>query len=1112
VVRPGQEPPPPISADDLVDPAVELVQRWLHDAAEVERPRDRRSARRLRDVVADPDSRSFTMRFVDRVLRHRDDRLAAAELAALVRDTALPSYLSAIDRLLLRTGARLAPTAPWLVMPLARRRMRRLVGPLVLDADRDRLHAHLDAKRSDGFGMNVNLLGEMVLGDGEAARRFERTLALVDDPSVHHVSVKLSSIVAQLDLWSYEVTLDRVVDRLRALLERAAGTVPPTFVNLDMEEYRDLELTVQAFTRALDEPSLERLDAGIVLQAYLPDSYAALQRLVDWAHERHRRSGGTIKIRIVKGANLAMEQVDAELHGWSQAPYASKHDTDANYKRCLDWVLTPDRTAAVRVGVASHNLFDLAWGHLLAEARGMADRVRIEMLQGVAPAQAEVVLDRTGDVVLYTPIVDTRDFDAAIAYLFRRLDESSAPENFLRHLVGLEPGSREFVEQAERFRSAVRDRWATDTEPRRLTARVREPDPAEGTGAFRNEPDSDPSLVPTRVWIDELRRSSPAPTAAPVTAHVDEVDAAFAGARRAQHAWWALGATARRTVLMRVADELARRRGELLVTMAHEARKTFAEADPEVSEAIDFARWYADRGCELDLEHATFRPLGAIAVVPPWNFPVAIPAGGVLAALAAGNGVVLKPSTETPRCAEVVAEACWAAGVPPELLHVVRTPDDHVGRHLVTTADGVILTGSWETARMFRSWRPDMHLVAETSGKNALVVTPHADLDLAAVDVVHSAFGHSGQKCSAASLLILVGGLYDDERFRSKLVDATRSLRVGEATEPGTTFGPLIAPASEPLLGGLTRLDPGERWLLEPCRLDDDGSRWTPGIRTGVEPGSAFHQTEYFGPVLGVMRARDLDEAVELQNAVPFGLTGGIHTLDEHEVARWLDAVEVGNAYVNRRITGAIVQRQPFGGWKRSSVGPGAKAGGTDYLMQLGTWEPSSMPDSAMLAAAERSDAQWWTHRYGIEIDDAGLTCEANVTRYRPRPDVLVRVRDDASRACAQRVLAAARRTGAGVVVSCESDGLVESPDVVEDDAVFAIRLSSHRWGLVRLIGSRPPGLREAAVDAEVELVEAPVTANGRLELRWFLREQSVSRTMHRFGSPIAGPAIPRAR
>jgi RHH-type transcriptional regulator, proline utilization regulon repressor / proline dehydrogenase / delta 1-pyrroline-5-carboxylate dehydrogenase len=1089
---------PPRTSDEaaLTEAAVDLAADWLRRARGDQRWSERRTVRRLQGIIDDPDGISFTMQFVDRVARHRDDAAAARELAALVRHTDLPAFLSPVDRGLLRAGAALAPRAPSIVMPMARRRMRQLVGHLVVDAEPRPMRRHLRAQRREGFELNVNLLGEMVLGDGEAARRFDRTLTLVDDPGVDYVSVKLSSIAAQLDLWSFDVTLARVEERLRALMTRAAASTPPTFVNLDMEEYRDLELTLRAFMTVLDEPPLQHLTAGIVLQCYLPDAFGALHRLSAWAAERHAGGGGVVKVRLVKGANLAMEKVDAATHGWYQAPYPTKDDVDANYKRCLDWVLRPEHLRGLRVGVASHNLFDVAWAHLLAARRGVSASVEMEMLHGIAPAQARAVRDDSRGLRLYTPVVSRKDFDIAIGYLFRRLEENTSTENFLRHLWTLEPGSSEFARQADRFRRAVARHVDVDTSPRRAAGPL--PVPAEG---FENEPDTDPSLPSTQDWLRSVRDITPSPVQAPLVTDASEVDEAIERARSAQPAWAQRSATERRALLRAVADELAARRGELLATMCHEGRKTFAEADPEISEAIDFARWYAEQSLEIErlerTQGALFTPLGVVAVVPPWNFPVAIPAGGVLAALAAGNAVLFKPSLETPRCAEVVAQACWAAGVPPDVLQLVRTPDDEVGQRLVTGADAVILTGSWETAMLFRSWKPDMRLFAETSGKNAMVITPQADIDLAAADLVRSAFGHSGQKCSAASLAILVGDLADDARFIEKVVDAATSLRLGRPDEPGVTMGPTIAPVSGKLLDALTRLGRGESWVLEPRRLDEAGALWSPGIKEGVVAGSEFHQTEYFGPVLGIMRAVDLADAIALQNAVPYGLTGGIHSLDPAEVDAWLASAQVGNAYVNRHITGAIVRRQPFGGWKRSSVGPGAKAGGPDYLLQLGTW-----CDTGDEATAPTDDAHWWRTYYGISHDPTGLFCEQNALRYLPRPDVLVRVGLDGDPDAARRTLAAAKAAGVRPMVSAAAPALLPDPSgSVEDDDTFAARLPEVRFGRVRHVGGAPTALRAAAAAAEVDVVDEPVVTSGRLEMRWYLREQAISRTLHRFGN-----------
>ena len=461
----------------------------------------------------------------------------------------------------------------------------------------------------------------------------------------------------------------------------------------------------------------------------------------------------------------------------------------------------------------------------------------------------------------------------------------------------------------------------------------------------------------------------------------------------------------------------------------------------------------------------------------------------MLAALAAGNGVIFKPAPEARRCGSLIHEAILAAGIPPGLVSFVAAEDDAAGRRSVEVGDAVILTGSSETADLFRSWDLTLPVFAETSGKNAFVITPRADVDLAVQDLVRSAFGHAGQKCSAASMAILVGALADSPRFVRQLVDAVETLEVRLPNDLQANVGPLIGPPNERLERALNQLEPGESWLVEPQLLDEDHQLWRPGVRTGVQPGSWFHRTECFGPVLGLMQAETLDHAIELQNGSEFGLTGGIHSLDPGEVTRWIDAVEVGNAYVNRPITGAIVQRQPFGGWKRSTVGPGAKAGGPNYVAQFGTWHPTT-------ATPDDFEAVWANH-FTVEHDPTGLTCEANLFRYRALDRIVLRHGPETDPAD----LELARRAAAVAGVS-----VIESDAEHEGDEALASRLPNLGVSRVRLVGvTAGTGLRRAAITAHVHLADQPVVASGRVELLHLVREQSVSITRHRFGNPLPG-------
>ncbi len=1104
----------PSEMSKLVDDAIGLVERWLREAPELETKQDKATASQLQELIEDPDGVAFTMGFVDRVARPDSNVVAAQQLSSLVQSKSLPSYLSTIDRFLLRAGAKVGEYLPQIVMPLARRRMRQIVGHMVVDAETKALRSHLEERRSAGYDLNVNLLGEAVLGEREADKRMRATVALLREPSIDYVSIKLSSVVPQLNYWAWDDSRSRVLERLVTLFDAAAGSGTNTFINLDMEEYHDLELTVSVFVQVIGMDRFSSVDAGIVLQAYLPDSFAALKQVVEAANQRKAAGGGDVKIRLVKGANLAMEKVEAALHGWEQAPYRTKAETDANYKRLVDWVLTPANTAGVRIGIGSHNLFDIAFARLLAEKRGVANRVEFEMLQGMAPGEARAVKNDHGSLLLYTPIVGQADFDVAISYLFRRLEENSAEDNFLRILFSLKPDTPLFTKQANLFRASVTGRHQVGSGPQRSQSRQLEGQTVENGApalqlepdGFRNTADSDPALAGSRAWAAQVmvRAAQTHEPNTPMTTDVQVVAGVVTACRSAQPGWFVLGGEGRQAVLLAVAVEMERRRGDLIAAMVAEAFKTFEQADVEVSEAIDFARYYGDRAADLDqasTDGMSFEPYGVMAIVPPWNFPVAIPAGGVLASLAAGNAVVLKPAPETPRCAEIVAECCWAAGVPREVLGFLRTPDNEVGQALITSVDGVILTGSSETAAMFLEWKPELRLLAETSGKNALIITPSADLDLAVQDLVRSAFGHSGQKCSAASLAILVGDVYDSARFRNQLIDAVQSLVVGPSDDLATMVNPTILPVEGKLKRGLTQLDRGETWVVEPRLVKDfppdqiqAGTLWSPGVRDGVSEGSWFHQTECFGPVLGLMFAPDLATAIRLANGNDFGLTGGIHSLDPAEIQQWLEQVQVGNAYVNRQITGAIVQRQPFGGWKKSAVGPGVKAGGPNYVAQLGTWTDAGRRDQAWLDHARASDAYWAAAEFDVDHDPSALFCEANILRYRPLSTVMIRVGTGANPFEVQRVRDAANRMAKMVLVSS-----VES----ESDEQFADSLGGVQLDRVRVVGEVGDVVRRAAAAKQIHLADQPVTANGRLELLPFCREQAISRTLHRFGNLV---------
>jgi RHH-type proline utilization regulon transcriptional repressor/proline dehydrogenase/delta 1-pyrroline-5-carboxylate dehydrogenase len=423
----------------------------------------------------------------------------------------------------------------------------------------------------------------------------------------------------------------------------------------------------------------------------------------------------------------------------------------------------------------------------------------------------------------------------------------------------------------------------------------------------------------------------------------------------------------------------------------------------------------------------------------------------------------------------------------------------------------VILTGAWETARSFQGWRPGLRLLAETSGKNAMVVTATADVDQAVADVARSAFGHAGQKCSAASLAIVDASVYDGSAFLRQLADAVRSLRVGPASSPPTEVGPLVGPMTDALHRALTVLDAGESWLVAPRCIDEQARLWSPGVRCGVAPGSWAHRTEWFGPVLGVMRSTSLDEAIRWQNSVAYGLTAGLQSTDPAEQERWSDAVEAGNLYINRTTTGAIVGRQPFGGWKRSAWGPTAKAGGPGYLGALSRWRDAPSPGETSaapvaLGRVEASYRRWWDANGISPTEMAGLASEANELSYHPLPGVIVRAGTGVDGSQVARALLAARVTGTPVEVSTAEASMPApgaSPVRIETGAELARRLRPGGSRL-RVLGEAEPEVLAAAASAGVAVLNEAVLACGGVELPRWLREKVVSRSRHRYGNIVA--------
>jgi RHH-type proline utilization regulon transcriptional repressor/proline dehydrogenase/delta 1-pyrroline-5-carboxylate dehydrogenase len=1236
-----------------VQQALHLARHLQIRANELQTSAERRQQGELDRMIQSPQDKATLTQLTDQAFRAQLPHRAADQLIHILDVQGVPRFFSALDRTLLKGFQSFGAYLPGVAMPFVKEKMQQETANVILPAEEELLRVHLEERRAEGLRMNVNFLGEALLGEQEAERRLENYLAALQRPEIEVLSVKISTIYSQISALAREHTVDVLCDRLELLLRAAMkntftrhdGTRVPKFVYLDMEEYRDMSLTAEVFMRTLSRQGLTKSQAGIALQAYIPDSFAVQREITEWARERVANDGALVTIRLVKGANMEAERVEASLRGWPQAPFHNKIETDANYHRMLEYGMREENLNAVRLGIASHNLFTLSYGLVLATATNAHDRVQFEMLEGMANHQRRALFELSRNVLLYAPACKQEDFINAIGYLVRRLDENTGEENFLRHAFKLTVDSPDWQQLANGFVESFGRTETLSEMPRRRQDRSQEPrikslEP-ESIGSplltldsqsFSNEPDTDWSLPQNGEWAQgiieqwqtktgwnasfvplviggEVLRpqrddvSSPDPSRPGVNvahyrqANSGEIENAVTCARTDPDGWRKLTPRERTEILHRVAATIAARRGDLMGAMLAEGGKLFTESDPEISEAIDFCRFYS-RSAEEFFDIANFnsysktppqstgegdskrtRGKDVVVVVSPWNFPLAIPCGGIAAALAAGNTVIFKPASDTVLIAHELCRCFWDAGVPRSALQFAPCSGGTVGQKLVTHdgVDAVILTGGTETALRMLAAKPTMKLFAETGGKNATIVTALADRDLAIKNVLHSAFSHSGQKCSATSLLILESEVYHDRKFRESLVDVVESLRVGSAWELSTKVGPLIRPPSGDLERGLKELEAGESWAVRPkLHVDDNPHLVSPGVKWGVTGNSYTHCTEFFGPLLAVMEAKNLYEAIDLVNATGYGLTSGLESLDDREHQLWQEGIRAGNLYINRPTTGAIVLRQPFGGMGKSAIGPGIKAGGPNYVAQLMTFEeplasafgygpivaedgtPRSDLGSddlgdtglddfcyALRMAANRGEvtseecerivaaAQSYEHWMAIEFDHAHdsfrLLGEDNFRRYLPLGEVVVRVHPtDSPFEIFARALAA-HTAGCRTVISSPSGlnhpavklldeltdswaGAIEFVEESEDEIAQALR-EGHLERLRYAATDRVPFIvRTAAAAAGKYIADESVCSHGRVELLWYFQEQGLTHVYHRYGNLGARTEEVRAR
>ena len=896
---------------------------------------------------------------------------------------------------IVHTGVRLARVAPWVSGQFLRWNVSGMARQFIAGRNPHDVMRTLRKRHRKGLGFTVDLLGEAVVSEKEATDYTVRCFDLLEglaratrgwsDASgenselfpVVNLSVKISALYSQMNPADPADAISHLAPKLRQLLRRAREL--GAFVNFDMESYAHKNTTLALFKTLFHEPEfLDWPHAGVVVQAYLQDSGKDLQDLLAWGRAR----GTRFTVRLVKGAYWDYERIKSRQNGWDIPVFQQKSASDANFEALTRVLL--ENESIVTAAFGSHNVRSIAHAQAVAEELGIErHRFEFQLLYGMAGPVKRALVEMGYRVREYCPVGELLP---GMSYLVRRLLENTSNEGFLRakfsdnaseesllrdpaELVSANgtkasrPALRSH-EQGEEFNGAPRKSAASEPYENASLVNFAHPEAQQKMRAALAEMRTRlgrkyPLIINgDQVWTEHTIASINPSRPDEVVGHVaeagiPEAEAAVKAAREAFHRWSFTPFAERAQLLERVAAIMDQRRYELCALEVFEVGKPWAEADGDIREAIDFCGYYAQqmrlRGRPRLTQHVLgeesyqhYWPRGVALVIAPWNFPMAILCGMVTAAIVTGNAVIMKPAEQAAVCGALLMEIFEQAGVPRGVLNFLPGKGSVMGAHLVDhkDIDVIAFTGSrevglriWESAGKTRPGQRELkRVVCEMGGKNAVIIDSDADLDEAIVDSIYSAFGYQGQKCSALSRLIVLEENYG--RVMDRLLSAAASLRMGDPEEPGITVGPVIDQAAYRRIQEYIEIGKAEATLeYQKGDVPEQGFFIPPTIFGNVTPEMRIAREEIFGPVLSVMKARDLDEAIRMANSTEFALTAGFFSRSPAHIDRARAELVAGNVYINRSCTGAVVGRHPFGGFKMS--GGGTKAGGEDYLLQF---------------------------------------------------------------------------------------------------------------------------------------------------------------------------------
>lgn len=1044
---------------------------------------------------------------------------------------------------------------------------------LLCFAEKTFLHKYLqENKHKDTIFL---LIQKPSFGKITVNKNIKNILDLIQNPEISSLCINLSNLSSNFTSNFNIIAKEELENNLKIILQAVldnpykVGVVErQKLIFLNFDSHKNLNITSEIFEKILSQDSFLKIKLGLTLKAYFPESFEIQKRLIEFAKKRIEKNGSPIVIRITKGSSLNLEQIEASKNNWPSPTYTTKIETDANFKKMVEYGCKIENVPYANLGIATCNIFDIAYSLFLIKENKVEPYVFLEIAEEKQTKFIRQSLERILDenLKIFCPIIHKKDFHLISFLLLKKINDFTNPDNFIFHFELLFPGTKNWDELLDAFKQSVDQIKNISNTQKQLQNRNITKN--EVSLNFENEPITNFSITSNIEWANQIYENAKkyVPEDIPLVingkniydnmngigyipskpndfykyslASTSQIDEAIQTAKKNEGAWFETPIDKRHKILLKVAQKLREKRAFFIQNLIVDISKSLEQADLEISDAIDAIEYQCKQMLSLlynkDIE---WTPKGTFVVIPPWGFPVSVGVEAITSALISGNVVIFKSLDECVLISYLLANLFWESGVPKECLQFVNCTNEVFEKALIADKriNSVIISASTENVKKLLKLRNGLELFACEGGINSIIVTDMSDKEQAIRDIINSAFKFSGQKFSSAPILILEKHIYDDLEFQENLKDAASNLIAGSAFDPTSVITPLIKIPDEETKRALTTLDKDEWWLVEPKQDPNNPRLFSCGIKYGVKSSSFTKTHQVYCPLLSVMRAENLDEAIKLANDSKYALVAGLQSLDIREHNKWLQEIKAGNYFINTKITDAKIKRQPFGGYKESSFGSGYKSGGPNYILDFLNAKQFSLPKEKQpindwvksltsflekiglsteqlgIWSASVANYSYWWKRLKQDLDFCKIFGQDNYLRYLPRKNVTLRLTEESFALDALRVCAAALTCSTPLEISWSNTPQLEKfnwidllpilSNIEESEDQFYKRIRAGKIKRIRLTTPASDELKKIASQSACHIIDKPVQANGRFELLHYIKEISITYDYHRYGN-----------